>query len=72
MPGSKVLAEATAMLVAPEVTEPVSVVCWDRDEYLRVVIYLPIGCSGRGLGTEAFALMILLQDGQGTCSEDSY
>jgi hypothetical protein len=64
MPGIRTAAEATGSTVAPEVTEPVSVVCWDRDEYLRVtgVIYRPIGCSGLGRGTEAFALMILLQD----------
>jgi len=55
MPGIKVAAETTGSTVAPEVTEPVSVVCWDREVYLRTVIYLPIGCSGRGRGTEASA-----------------
>ena len=49
-PPSTVVAETTGMIVAPEVTEPVSVVCWDREVYLRVVIvYLSVS-SGRGLG----------------------
>ena len=49
-PPSRVVAETTGMIVAPEVTEPVSVVCWDREVYLRVVIvYLSVS-SGRGLG----------------------
>ena len=52
----------TVISVPPEVTGLVRVVCCERDVYLRVVIYLPIGCSGRGLGTESFASVILLQD----------
>ena len=60
-PPSTVVAETTGMIVAPEVTEPVSVVCWDREVYLRVVIvYLNVS-SGRGLGTGSSVLMILLQ-----------
>jgi hypothetical protein len=34
-----------------ESTAADSVVCCEREEYLRFVIYLPIGCSGRGLDT---------------------
>lgn len=48
--------------VAPEVTGAVSLVCWDRELYLRTGICRPIGYSGHGLGTEAFASGILLQD----------
>ena len=57
-----VVADATVIVVSPEVTAAVRVVCCERDVYFLTVIYLPIGCSGRGLGTEVFALMILLQD----------
>jgi hypothetical protein len=56
------VADATVIDVAPDVTAAVSVVCCERDVYFLTVIYLPIGCSGRGLGTEVFASMILLQD----------
>ena len=60
-PPSTVVAETTGMTKAPEVTEPVSVVCWDREVYLRVVIvYLSVS-SGRGLGIGFSVLMILLQ-----------
>ena len=60
-PPSRVVADTTGNVTAPEVTDDVRVVCCDLEVYLRVVIYLPIGCSGRGLGIEASALMILLQ-----------
>jgi hypothetical protein len=30
-------------VASTEVIEPVSVDCWLRDEYWRVVIYIPIG-----------------------------
>ena len=59
---NKIDALATLIVVPPDVTAEVSVVCWERDVYKRVVIYLPIGCSGRELGTGVFALTILLQD----------
>jgi len=62
MPPSKVDADATLIEVAPEVNALVIVVCCDREVYLRIVIYLPIGCSGRGLGTGSSASAILLQD----------
>ena len=60
----------TLIVVPPEVTALVRVVCWEREVYLRFVgIYLPIGCSGRGLGIEVFASKILLQDVEGTTVE---
>jgi hypothetical protein len=37
--------DTTVIAVAPDVIAPVSVDCWLRDEYWRVVIYVPIGCS---------------------------
>lgn len=55
MPVRRLLAELTVITVAPEVMDAERVVCCERDVYLRTVIYLPIGCSERGLGTEAFA-----------------
>ena len=39
------LPDTTVMEVAPEVIAAVSVDCCERDEYWRVVIQVPIGCS---------------------------
>ena len=52
-PPSKAEPDTTVIDVVPEVIAPVSVVCWLRDEYWRVVIYVPIGCSalGEDIGT---------------------
>ncbi len=38
------------MVKSPDAIADANVVCWEREEYLRTVIYLPIGCSGHGLG----------------------
>lgn len=66
VPLSNEVAEVTGKTVAPEVTGLVSDVCWEREVYLRVVIYTPIVNSGRGLGTEVSVLEILLQGVAGT------
>jgi len=42
-PPSSAVPDTTVIDVAPDVIAPVSVVCCERDEYLRVVIYVPIG-----------------------------
>jgi hypothetical protein len=42
-PPSSAVPDTTVIAVAPEVIAPVNVVCCERDEYLRVVIYVPIG-----------------------------
>jgi hypothetical protein len=52
--------DTTVIEVSPEVIEPVSVDCWLRDEYWRVVIYIPIGCNELGLGTDPGKLVFLL------------
>jgi hypothetical protein len=44
-PPRSAVPETTVIDVAPDVMEPVSVDCWERDEYWRVVIQVPIGCS---------------------------
>jgi hypothetical protein len=48
------------MLVTPAVMVDVNVVCCERDEYLRVVIYVPIGCSELWLDTVAVVLLFPL------------
>ena len=50
--GTSLLGGATVAEVPELVNAPDRVVCCERDEYLRVVIYLPIGCSGLELDTE--------------------
>jgi hypothetical protein len=50
-PPSKEVPDTTVAVVPDDVNAPDNVVCCEREEYLRVVIYLPIGCSGRGLDT---------------------
>jgi hypothetical protein len=50
-PPSKPVPDTTVIEVAPEVIAAVNVVCCERDEYWRVVIYVPIGCSELWLGT---------------------
>jgi hypothetical protein len=42
-PPSRPVPDTTVIVVSPEEIEPVSVDCWLRDEYWRVVIYIPIG-----------------------------
>jgi hypothetical protein len=37
----RMLADATVIDVPPEVTAEVNVVCWEREVYLRTVIYYP-------------------------------
>jgi hypothetical protein len=59
-PPSRVVPETTVIEVAPDVIVPVSVLCWLRDEYWRVVIYVPIGCSELGLGIDPGKLVFLL------------
>jgi hypothetical protein len=49
----------TVIDVAVEVIGALSVVCWAFEEYFLVVIYLPIGCSGRELDI-AFVVFGLL------------
>jgi hypothetical protein len=45
-PPSRAVPDTTVIDVAPDVIAPVNVVCWLREEYCRVVIYVPIGrCS---------------------------
>ena len=44
-PPSKEVPDTTVNEVAPEVIAPVNVDCCERDEYWRVVIQVPIGCS---------------------------
>lgn len=44
-PPNSAVPDTTVIDVAPEVIAPVSVDCCERDEYLRVVIQVPIGCS---------------------------
>jgi hypothetical protein len=50
--------DTTVMEVEPEVMAPVSVVCCERDEYWRVVIYVPIGCSELVLDIYLAALLL--------------
>jgi hypothetical protein len=48
-------------VVAPEDTAEVSVVCCEREEYFLIVgIYVPIGCSERGLDTVVAGLLFPL------------
>jgi hypothetical protein len=49
----------TVALVAVSVRPAESVVCWERDEYFLVVIYLPIGCSERELDIGLAVLLSL-------------
>jgi len=56
-PPSSDVPEPTTIVTAPAVMADVNVVCCERDEYLRVVIYVPIGCSELGLGTVAVVLL---------------
>jgi hypothetical protein len=59
-PPSREVPDTTVAEVAELVNAADSVVCCERDEYLRVVIYLPIGCSGLGLDTVAVVLLFPL------------
>jgi hypothetical protein len=59
-PPSRPVPDTTVIVVSPEEIEPVSVDCWLRDEYWRVVIYIPIGCNELGLGTDPGKLVFLL------------
>ena len=59
-PPSRPVPDTTVIVLAPEVIALVSVDCWLRDEYWRVVIYVPIGCSELGLGTDPGRLVSLL------------
>ena len=52
IPPSKEVPDTTVAEVPELVNAPDRVVCCEREEYLRVVIYLPIGCSGLELDTE--------------------
>jgi hypothetical protein len=56
-PPSNEVPDTTVAEVPEEVNAEASVVCCERDEYLRVVIYLPIGCSGCGLDMLLVVLM---------------
>jgi len=51
-PPSREVPDTTVAEVPEEVNAADNVVCCEREEYLRVVIYLPIGCSGLELDTE--------------------
>ena len=51
-PPNKEVPDTTVNEVAPEVIAPVSVVCCERDEYWRVVIQVPIGCSELVVGID--------------------
>jgi hypothetical protein len=53
-------ADTTVTDVAVVLSAPDNVVCCEREEYLRIVIYLPIGCSGRGLDSSVVVLLFLL------------
>jgi hypothetical protein len=48
-PPSNAEPDTTVQLVAVSVIPAASVVCWEREEYFLVVIYLPIGYSEREL-----------------------
>ncbi len=58
-PPSNEVPDTTVAEVPDEVNAEARVVCCEREEYLRVVIYLPIGCSGCGLDIEFVVLMFL-------------
>jgi hypothetical protein len=59
-PPSRAVPDTTVIVTAPAVIAPVSVDCWLRDEYWRIVIYVPIGCSELGLGTDPGRIVFLL------------
>ena len=59
-PPNSPVPDTTVIEVAPDVIAAVSVDCCERDEYWRVVIYVPIGCSELGLGIDPGKLVLLL------------
>jgi hypothetical protein len=58
-PPSNAEPDTTVQLVPESVRLAASVVCWERDEYFLVVIYLPIGCSERELDIGIAVLLSL-------------